>query len=160
MRWLLVIALLAGCSGNQKSPAGGGLDLRQGGAGSGDGLRARGYDHPDHTRQGEPGEPLHIVDEEPTAVGAVDKDAVRRTVRGRLATLQSCYERVLLGNPGIGGRVLVTFTIEIDGTPHDVAASGVHPDVETCVAETFRAFRFPRPDGKVTVTYPFTLKPS
>jgi hypothetical protein len=166
MKWFLLIALLAGCSGGrQKSPAGGGLDLRTAGSGEtnntgSDGLRARGLDR-EHPLQPSDGPALHVVDEEPIATGAVDKDGVRRTVRSNLAALQACYERTLLANPGIAGRVLVTFKIEIDGTPHDVSASGVHPEVETCVADKFRAFRFPRPStGKVEVQYPFTFRPS
>jgi hypothetical protein len=164
MRWLVVVvALLAGCSGKQKSPTGSG----GGTSGSGsDGLRARGLDHspllsPDRKDPGDGPALQQVLDEEPIATGAVDKDGVRRTVRNNLAALQACYERTLLANPGIAGRVLVTFKIEIDGTPHDVSASGVHPDVETCVADKFRAFKFPRPSaGKVEVQYPFTFRPS
>ena len=96
-----------------------------------------------------------------STVGAIDKGVVRKVVRDNFEALRYCYEATLLANPDIAGTVLAKFTIQIDGTVHDVTASGVHPDVETCIATKVRGFRFPKPDGaKVEVAYPFTFKPS
>jgi len=108
------------------------------------------------------GEPTDLVTlGDMIATGAIDKDVVRRVVRDNLAKLQYCYEKTLLVNPGIEGRVLVTFTIAIEGSVSDVTAAGIHPEVEACVAEKVRTFKFPRPDaGKVEVSYPFTFKPA
>lgn len=102
-----------------------------------------------------------VFDGEPTTVGAIDKTVVRRVVRENFAVLRYCYESTLLANPDIGGTVVMGFKIEIDGTVHDVTASGVHPDLEACLIAKVRGFRFPRPDGaKVEVSYPLTFKPS
>ena len=102
-----------------------------------------------------------IEEGELSAVGAIDKAVVRRVVREHFEALRYCYEATLLANPEIAGTVIAKFTIQIDGTVHDVTASGVHPDVETCIATKVSSFRFPKPDGaKVEVAYPFTFKPS
>ncbi|MEO8700268.1 MAG: AgmX/PglI C-terminal domain-containing protein [Kofleriaceae bacterium] len=97
-----------------------------------------------------------------SAMGNIDKDVVKTVVKQNIAKLQLCYEQTLLANPGIEGKVVVTFTIGIDGTVLDVAAVGIHPDVETCVAGKVRSFKFPKPDGggKVEVSYPFSFRPA
>jgi hypothetical protein len=94
-----------------------------------------------------------------TATGDVDKDAVRHVVKQNLQKLQLCYEKTLLANPGISGKVVVSFTIGIEGSVSDVTATGIHPDVETCVATEFRTFKFPAPSSKTQVEYPFTFRP-
>lgn len=102
-----------------------------------------------------------IEEGEMEAVGAIDKTAVRKVVREHFEALRLCYESTLLANPTIAGTVVAKFTIQLDGTVHDVTATGVHPDVESCVAAKVRGFKFPKPDApKVEVAYPFTFKPS
>ena len=102
-----------------------------------------------------------IEEGELQSVGAIDKVAVRKVVREHFEALRLCYESTLLANPTIAGTVVAKFTIQLDGTVHDVTANGVHPDVETCVAAKVRGFKFPKPDAaKVEVAYPFTFKPS
>lgn len=102
-----------------------------------------------------------IEEGELEAVGAIDKMAVRKVVREHFEALRSCYETTLLANPNIAGTVVAKFTIQLDGTTQNVTASGVHPDVEACVAAKVRSFKFPKPDApKVEVAYPFTFKPS
>jgi TonB family protein len=95
-----------------------------------------------------------------TVVGAIPKDSIHKVVRDNFATIRQCYEQVLLGNPGIEGRVMVKMTVALDGAVTDASATGVHPDLETCVAEKIRKFRFPKPDnaGAVEITYPFVFK--
>lgn len=102
-----------------------------------------------------------IEEGEMESVGAIDKTAVRKVVREHFEALRLCYESTLLANPTIAGTVVAKFTIQLDGTVHDVTASGVHPDVEICVAAKVRGMKFPRPDApKVEVAYPITFKPS
>ena len=96
-----------------------------------------------------------------TAMGELDKDVVKRVIKDNLMKLQLCYEQTLLEHPGIEGKVVVSFTIGIEGSVSDVAATGIHADVERCVAERFRTFKFPKPSaGKVEVSYPFSFRPA
>jgi hypothetical protein len=94
------------------------------------------------------------------AAGAIDKDVVKKVVKENTTKLQYCYEKTLLANPGIEGKVIATFTIAAEGSVSDVKCSGVHPEVESCVAETVRAFKFPPSGKKVDVHYPFSFKPA
>ena len=96
-------------------------------------------------------------------IGAMDKGAIRRVIHDHFEVLRYCYESTLMANPGISGTVQAKFTIGIDGTVLDVVATGIHPDVETCVAAKVRTFKFPRPGAGskvIEVAYPFTFKPS
>jgi hypothetical protein len=96
---------------------------------------------------------LHVV-------GAIPKDSIHRVVRENFASIRQCYEQLVMANPGLQGRVIAKFKVAIDGTVQDASATGVHPDLETCVATQVRKFKFPRPDkGDVLVEYPFTFKP-
>lgn len=98
------------------------------------------------------------IDGDFEAVGAVDKDTVRKVVKDNVTKLQTCYEQTLMANPNIAGTVTATFTVD-NGSVTNIKASGVHPDVESCVIKAVQLFKFP-PGGKVDVTYPFTFKPA
>ena len=101
---------------------------------------------------------IDFGDDEFTAVGDIDKNAVKSTVKSNLAKLQTCYDRALLANPGIEGKVLATFKVAIDGTVREAKASGVHPDLESCVADVIKTLRFPAGTTEVAVSYPFTFQ--
>lgn len=92
------------------------------------------------------------------AMGAVDKDTVRKVVKENVTKLQQCYEQTLMANPEIAGTVTATFTVD-NGSISNIKAAGVHPDVEACVVKAVQLFKFP-PGGKVEVTYPFIFKPA
>lgn len=176
MSKLALLALLASCGGAAKStpttetravgtppptgagPGGGGEGSV--GGGKGGGCRADPNDPLGGTCTRDGGTSV-IEEGEIQSVGAIDKPAVRKVVREHFEALRFCYEATLLANPDIAGTVVAKFTIQLDGTVHDVTASGVHPDVESCVAAKVRGFKFPKPDApKVEVAYPFTFKPS
>lgn len=99
-----------------------------------------------------------FLDGELEAVGAIDKDLVRKVVKDNATKLQVCYEQTLMANPEIAGTVTASFTID-NGSVTNIKATGVHPDVEACVVKAVQLFKFP-PGGKVEVTYPFTFKPA
>lgn len=98
------------------------------------------------------------LDGDMQAVGAVDKDTVRKVVKENVTKLQACYEQTLMANPNIAGTVTATFTVD-NGSISNIKAMGVHPEVEACVIKAVQLFKFP-PGGKVEVTYPFTFKPA
>ncbi len=99
-----------------------------------------------------------------TVSGNLDKDIIRRTVRGHINEVRFCYRQGLAREPELGGRVLVEFVI---GGIGEVTASSVtkttvgDEDVGTCIAKAAKRWTFPRPsDGTdVTVGYPFSLSP-
>ncbi len=97
--------------------------------------------------------------------GSLDKEIIRRIIRRHLNEVKFCYERELVKNAGLSGRVMIQFTIAGTGA---VVASAVqsstmnNPTVEMCIAQSVRRWEFPKPQGGgiVVVTYPFVLKAS
>jgi TonB family protein len=73
-----------------------------------------------------------------------------------------CYEKELVRDNKLAGRVVVKFFIGNQGT---VTASAIESstvresNVEQCIAGAVRRWEFPRPQGgPVSVSYPFVLK--
>lgn len=157
MKRVVVALLLAACSkkggdsSKSEQTSGGTIKGRTGG----DGLLAQPGGVP--TTGGGGGFTLDL-DGDMQAVGAVDKDTVRKVVKENVTKLQTCYEQTLMANPNIAGTVTATFTVD-NGSITNIKAAGVHPDVEACVIKAVQLFKFP-PGGKVDVTYPFTFKPA
>jgi TonB family protein len=96
--------------------------------------------------------------------GNMDREVIRRVIRSHMPEVKFCYERALMGNKDLQGRVQVKFMI---GATGKVAASVVelstlhNQTTEQCVAEAVRRWEFPKPPaGIVSVTYPFVFKPA
>jgi Ca-activated chloride channel family protein len=99
----------------------------------------------------------------PTTLGSIAPEVIRRVVRTHAAQIRSCYERVLARVPGLAGKVVVKWTI--DGQGHVVDATIAqtqlkNAEVEACLLQTVRTWRFPPPAGtqRVTVNYPFVFQ--
>jgi hypothetical protein len=119
----------------------------------------RGLGHAQLTRRG----PLRVPafpTGEVKVRGSLDREIVRRVVRHHLNEVRYCYERVLLAHPALAGRVVAAFTILPTGR---VAASTIaestlnNATVEGCIAQSVRRWEFPRTEGLVLVSYPFSL---
>jgi TonB family protein len=86
-------------------------------------------------------------------------------VRGHFGSFRECYEAGLARNRTIGGRVLVKFRIDPDGTvaqAEDIGSDLPDKVVVACVVDGYRTLRFPKPagDGPVTVIYPISFSPA
>jgi hypothetical protein len=96
------------------------------------------------------------------ARGCVDKGLIRRVVRQHVNEVRYCYERALISNPELVGRVGIRFTINPAGrVEHSEAASSTvaDPAVGSCIASAVRRFTFPALNGGLTeVNYPFELQ--
>ena len=90
-----------------------------------------------------------------------DKDTIRGVVRANIGAITFCYEKRLLGAPGLAGKTQAQFTIAPDGTVSAATASGFDADVDACVANVIQTqMKFPAPPGggSVNVNYPFVFK--
>jgi hypothetical protein len=98
---------------------------------------------------------------QPNVQGDLDKAEIRRVVKQNIQKIGACYEKALPADPNLTGTVLAQFFISPKGTVTTVSASGVTPEVSTCVATAIKAFVFPKPKGGggVQVNYPFTFRP-
>lgn len=93
----------------------------------------------------------------------LDKEIIRRVVRAHMNEVRYCYEKGLIGDAALEGRVTIGFTVAEDGT---VSASELResslPDsaVGVCIAGAIERWTFPKREcgGDVVVSYPFLLK--
>jgi hypothetical protein len=99
---------------------------------------------------------------QPNAQGDLDKAIIRRYIKRNIMKIQYCYEKQLLSKPNLTGTIQTQFFIDPDGNVASASASGVDPDVATCVADVIKGIQFPKPKGGggVQVNYPFMFRPS
>ena len=159
-RTLLLSLLLVGCAKKGDEAGRQRLDTEKDTGRGGPIVGGAGSGSSEITKGGPGGVQLLLDGDLEISAGSIDKDIVRKVVKDNTTKLQYCYEKTLLASPGIEGKVLATFTIATDGSVEGVKAAGVHPDVEACVADAVKAFKFPPSAAKVEVSYPFTFKPA
>lgn len=86
-------------------------------------------------------------------------------MRSAIPEVKDCYESWLPMNPGLGGKLVVTFTIDTDDaveghiTQLTVGDAGIgHVPLEGCVLSSLSDLRFDPPlNGPINVTYPIVL---
>ena len=80
----------------------------------------------------------------------------------QMGRVRSCYERALKSAPDLRGRLVVSFTIEADGTVEGAVVEldqlGVEP-VAACVLDSVADLRFPASSRGADVQYPFLFRP-
>jgi hypothetical protein len=103
--------------------------------------------------------PARAMREGQRVSGELPMAAVRKVVDANMRDIQRCYERALLRNPRLAGKVTLEWTIGTDGS---VTRAGTKlatldsPEVIECMRASLVTWRFPEPKGgPVVVTYPF-----
>jgi outer membrane biosynthesis protein TonB len=93
------------------------------------------------------------------ASGNIDREAVARTVNQHLQEVRACYERQLLKDPGLAGKVVLEWTISTTGrvVQARTKTSSLHnASVESCILASLKGWHFPSArGGLVIVSYPF-----
>ena len=102
------------------------------------------------------------LDDEASVEGGLDRDQIAAVINRNRGQIVYCYEKGLKTQPGIGGRVSVSFVIGPAGriTRANVAESSLESSmVENCMVARMKSWQFPRPVGNVSVDvlYPFEL---
>lgn len=108
---------------------------------------------------------IGITSSEPTVMGSLDKELIRKVIHANRGQIRFCYESQLNRFPKLDGKVAIKFVISPSGS---VASSQVaqttvsNAELEACVAGRVRTWLFPKPKGGgvVVVTYPFIFKQS
>lgn len=94
-----------------------------------------------------------------TAQGSIDREAVARTVNSHLQEVRACYERALLKEPALAGKVVLEWSISTSGavTSAKTRTSTLrNSSVESCILNSLKTWRFPpAKGGQVIVSYPF-----
>lgn len=112
---------------------------------------------------GPPSMDVGMGDSDAETSGGLDKSVIAAIVREHLGQIKHCYERQLLVDPNIFGKVIANWTINGEGS---VDTTGVKKStmgnvtVENCVLSKIKTWKFPKPrgGGKVIVSYPFLFK--
>ncbi|RLB62428.1 MAG: hypothetical protein DRI90_09110 [Deltaproteobacteria bacterium] len=89
-------------------------------------------------------------------------ERVAHVVRLNRGRLRACYQRGLVRDATLAGRVVVRFAIDPDGSVTQTSASSSlgDADVVACIVQTFRGLTFPATEGgRIDVQYPLVLSP-
>ncbi|HEX7703636.1 MAG TPA: AgmX/PglI C-terminal domain-containing protein [Kofleriaceae bacterium] len=94
---------------------------------------------------------------QPTTSAILDKAIIRHFIKRNIQKIQYCYEKQLVSKPSLAGKVNTQFFINPQGIVETSTATGVDPDVASCVADVIHGIEFPKPQGGVGVhvNYPF-----
>ena len=112
---------------------------------------------------GPPSMDVGMGDSDAETSGGLDKSVIAAIVREHLGQIKHCYERQLLVDPSIFGKVVANWTINgegiVDATSVKKTTLG-NVNVENCVMGKIKGWKFPKPrgGGKVIVSYPFLFK--
>lgn len=91
--------------------------------------------------------------------GSIDREAVAKTVNSHLQEVRACYERALLKEPSLAGKVVLEWTISTAGsvvTARTKTSTLRNQAVESCILQNLKSWRFPpAKGGQVIVSYPF-----
>jgi len=89
--------------------------------------------------------------------------AIASTVRQYQSGIKYVYNKELLSNPGLSGKITVAFVILPDGkvVSAEIRSSTVNwPELEQSVIRRMRHWKFPKSEGgPVRVTFPFVFHP-
>ncbi len=93
------------------------------------------------------------------AQGTVDKEAVAKAINAHLHEVSSCYERALLKEPGLAGKIVLEWQITTSGSvgfAKTKSSTMRSSAVEGCILNSLKTWRFPPAKGAgVVITYPF-----
>ena len=92
--------------------------------------------------------------------GGLDRETVRRVISGYRGRIRVCYDKALVTNPQISGRITNKWTISSSGPVADahIIKSAVSSNIlENCILDVVKNMLFPKaPNGRTTtVIYPF-----
>ena len=96
--------------------------------------------------------------------GNLSRDEVTRVVNEHIHQIQACYERSLMSKPGLAGKIVFDWTVNLKGRVSGVrvrSSSLGSPEVADCISKLIRGWKFTSPvGGDVIITYPFLFRMS
>lgn len=94
--------------------------------------------------------------------GSLARADIQRVIQQNVKRVQRCYERQLLVNPRLAGRLIVNFTIAVDGSVQDATidhSTIKNAAVGRCLVAEIESWTFPKPRGGVVkIKYPFVFR--
>jgi TonB family protein len=153
---------VGGLGSRGSGAGGGGTGLGLGGLGTKGGGRGRGgYGSIDLGGKGK--DSTRVIPGKTTVVGGLDKDVIMKVIKRHQNEIKFCYEQELQKNAALGGKVAVAWTIDPAGgvSEANVSESSIgNANVESCIVQRIRRWKFPEPQGGgvVNVTFPWIFK--
>lgn len=100
---------------------------------------------------------------EAEVASGLDRSQIDEVIRRNLGQVRFCYEQGLQKNASLSGRVVVGFTVGPSGAVSSAiveSTSIVEKAVEECISMRLKTWKFPTPQGGVSVkvSYPFVLR--
>ena len=152
----------SGGSGDFGTGSGGGGDVA-GGTGTGTrgrGSGGRGYGEGGGSSKKKSKGKISAAGGQAIILGALDKSLIDKVIKQNQAKFAYCYQRELVKNPELKGKVTLNFTISKTGS---VAKSTTYKttlksaSAEACMNQQMKMLKFPEPKGGgiVIVKYPF-----
>jgi|GEM_PF-5367936 len=143
--------------GGGSSTIGQGLGTKgKGGGAKGDGLASFG------TGKSKSSVKAQIDGEVESVSGGLSKEQIENVIKNYWSQIQYCYERELIRQPTLSGKVAIQFVVGLSGrvTSTSIARSTLKSSpAETCIQGVFRRMMFPDPGGSITeVVYPFNFE--
>ena len=94
----------------------------------------------------------------PAVRGFCAKSDVKSKVRRRSGAIRACYEKQLMRNPKLAGKVTARWTIAKDGRVMGAVRANGLGAVGNCIAQKIRVLRFKPPEGGIClVQMPFVF---
>ncbi|MBX7102408.1 MAG: AgmX/PglI C-terminal domain-containing protein, partial [Myxococcaceae bacterium] len=91
--------------------------------------------------------------------GTIDREAVAKVINSHLAEVSACYERALLKEAGLQGKIVLEWNISTVGqvtTARTKSSSMKSAAVESCILASLKTWKFPPAKGAgVVISYPF-----
>jgi len=95
--------------------------------------------------------------------GSLSREAIAAVVQQHLKEIQYCYEKNLMLNSKLAGKVIMEWEIAVSGSVTSIKTqmnTMQTAAVATCVGNLIRTWKFPKPQGgTVEVSYPFNFSP-
>ena len=108
-----------------------------------------------------------LVQKSPSQVkvqGSLDRSAIMKVINRNQAQLQRCYERELLKDPKLAGKIQLRWFITAQGVVIQVklkSSTMKNAAVERCIMNAVKRWKFPRHSGApVQIVFPFIFAPS
>lgn len=106
---------------------------------------------------------FRLVEEESIVDGGLDKSVIAAVIQNNLAQIKYCYERQLVAEPDLFGKVVAQWTINAQGAVEGASVKQTTLNsnpVEKCMLAKISGWKFPQPKNgtKVSVSYPFLFK--
>jgi hypothetical protein len=105
------------------------------------------------------------LDEAAAPPGDSEREQLNRIVRQHVRALQACYERALVKKPDLKGKIVLSWTVEADGSVDEVEVESNtlgDPEVTRCLSAQPKTWTFPKParGEPVRVSFPFVFSPA